>query len=972
VNTDLAADLTRVVRGETRFDDLTRALYSTDASAYQIKPLGVVCPLDQEDVQALLETAVRHRVPVLARGGGSSLAGQAIGEAVIVDFARHMRRVLEINAEERWVRVEPGVVCDTLNATLKPHQLMLGPDPASSNRATIAGMIGNNATGAHSICYGMLADHLLAADVFLEDASALHFAALEPAALETKLRATTREGELYRKLTALTTHHATLIRERFPRTWRRASGYSLNYLLPSPQTKTRPPNWYSADPYPPLNQFNLAPVLAGSEGTLAVITEARLRCVPRPKATGLGVIAFDSIAAAADATPTILESQPTAVELIDALLIELTRSVPAYARQLTFIEGQPAAILVLEFVGENETHVVAQLDALERRLQTSGIAPSIIRALTPSQQSNVWGVRKVGLGLLMSMRSEAKPTAFIEDVAVPVERLGEYVRAVERVLADYGVSAGYYAHASAGCLHIRPMLNLKRAEDVAKLRPIAAAVLEIVISMGGALSGEHGDGLARSMWNGQLFGPELYAAFREVKQLFDPHHRLNPGKVVDAPDAATHLRYGENYRTFEFKTHLSFAKEGGFARAVEQCNGAAVCRKTEGVMCPSYIATRDEEHSTRGRANALRAALSGHLPSTALTSERMHAVLDLCLECKACQAECPSGVDMAKIKYEFLAHYQARHGVPIRSSLFAHLHTLAHVGSKLAPLVNLITTLPLTRWVNEKILHLAPQRALPLLASRSFRELYTTPPSSSPNVILFVDTFTNYFYPSLGLSAVKVLSAAGYTPRLVAHGCCGRPMISKGLLVEAKRTARENVTALVAYAEQGLPIIGLEPSCILTLRDEYLDLLPDDPQVQSVAKHAMLLEEFLAPLIEQGALPIHWDATPRHILVHRHCHQKASGHAHALMTLLRSPGWQVTEIDAGCCGMAGSFGYEAEHYTLSQAIGEDRLFPTVRATSADTVLVAPGVSCRQQIEHGTGRVARHPVEVLAEALDPIR
>jgi Fe-S oxidoreductase len=539
------------------------------------------------------------------------------------------------------------------------------------------------------------------------------------------------------------------------------------------------------------------------------------------------------------------------------------------------------------------------------------------------------------------------------------------------------VAAGYYAHASAGCLHIRPVMSLKTPGGVAQMKVMSEAVLEVVIAMGGAMSGEHGDGLSRSMWNGRLFGPEVYEAFCELKRLFDPHGRLNPGKVVEAPDLTRNLRYGAHASSIQLDSPLSFAFEGGFAAAVEQCNGMGVCRKSEGTMCPSYMATREEEHSTRGRANALRAALSGRLPPAALTSRRMHDVLDLCLECKACKTECPSGVDMAKIKYAFLSQYQAANGVPLRARLFAQIHRLSQLACRLAPVTNLALSLRPVRWLNEKLLGIARHQRLPEFASQPFRRWYANtgrPPVSNRHsplsnpVVLFVDTFTNFNHPEIGAAAVRLLEAAGCQVLLVDHGCCGRPMISKGMLDQARQVAARNVAALGPYAERGIPIVGLEPSCLLTLVDEYRDLLPGQPYVDRVARRAMMIETFLSDLERSGRLPLRWRDAPKEVQVHGHCYQKALTGTGHLVHMLRLPGWQVTEINAGCCGMAGSFGYEAEHYEISQRIGEDRLFPAVRAAEDQVAIVASGMSCRHQIQHGTGRRAYHPVELLAEAI----
>lgn len=1011
---ELAAALRRVVRGEVRFDPYSRVLYSTDASSYQIEPVGVVIPRTLEDVHAAVETALQFGVPILGRGGGSSLAGQAIGRALIIDFSKHLNRVLEMNAEAGWVRAEPGLVCDALNAAARPHGWMYGCEPASSNRATVGGMIMNNSTGAHSVLYGMTADQVVRASVILSDGTAAQFGPLDAAAHSAKIETEGLEGDIYRETARLIGHYADAIRERYPRTWRRASGYALNYLLPpNGFTASRPAGWDWANTqtqisnsqtltltltpnYPAGGDYNLAKLLAGSEGTLAVLTEATLKLVRRPKMTALCVVHFDSVEASADAVPAILEARPSAVELLDAVMLDLTRGIPAYARMLDFVQGRPAAILVVEFYGDSEAELQSKVSNLEEGLQGSGLAKTFVRAMTPAEQANVWGVRKVGLGLLMSVRGDSKPLAFMEDVAVPVERLGEYVRGVQRIFDRYNIRSAYYAHASAGCLHIRPSLNLKDAREIGVMREVAQAVLELVIGLGGAMSGEHGDGLSRSCWNERLYGPELYRAFHELKRAFDPRGLLNPGKIVGAQDIVENLRYGARYRTIPVQTHLDFGVAGGFARAVEQCNGAGVCRKHgDGAMCPSFMATREEEHSTRGRANALRAALSGRLPPEALTEERMYRVMELCLECKACKAECPSAVDMAKIKYEFLAQYQAAHGVPLRSRFFANINRVSRLAHRVAPVVNFTLGLPPVRWANEKALGIPRQRRLPAFASRSFldwhrqyrrercardtlRVLRSSPPAEGAGgpprqVLLFADTFTNYNHPEVGAAAVKVLDALGYEALTPPHVCCGRPMISKGLLEQARAHAGRNVAVLAPFAEKGVPILGLEPSCLLTLRDEYLDLLPNDPHARLVAEKAVMIEEFLA---EQPPLPpppmLHASRSTlyasRPILVHAHCYQKALVGSAPLLAMLRLTGREVSEIPSGCCGMAGSFGYEAEHYELSLKIGEDRLFPAVRAAGEGAEIAAAGFSCRHQIAHATGRLPKHPIEILAEAL----
>ena len=997
-NPDLFNDLSKSVSGEVRFDKYTRALYSTDASSYQLEPLGVVLPRTNDDVAAIIEIAKKHNAQIIARGGGSGLAGQAIGHGIIVDFSKYMNQILEINAQEGWARVQPGVVCDALLNAAKKHGYSFGTEPASSNRATIGGMIANNSTGAHSVMYGMTADHILEADVYLSDGLRAKFSSLDANSLNAKLESQTREGELYRGIKGVIEKNADAIKDRFPKTWRRASGYSLNYMIPPHgYVASRPAVWYSSQPYPPAPGFNLAKLLAGSEGTLAITLEAKLNLVKLPKMTGLCVLHFDSIAATGDATPLILECQPAAVELIDKMMIDLTRAIPAYARQLTFIQGDPAAILVVEFYGDTESEIVSQIEKLEAKMIAHNVTKTFVRALTAQQQKDVWGVRVVGLGVLQSMRGDSKPVSFMEDVAVPVDKLGDYIRFVEKMFKEHGVDSAYYAHASAGCLHIRPVINFKEPKDIEKVRSMGKTVLGIVQQMGGAMTGEHGDGLSRSMWNGRLFGEQLYNAFREVKQTFDPDYRFNPNKIIDAPDFMENLRhkpldlfseskvsdFGRHREMSHSKgltTYLNFDREMGFVRAIEQCNGAGVCRKVDGTMCPSYMATRDEEHSTRGRANSLRNALSGVLPPEEFFSPRMFDVLDLCLECKACKAECPSGVDMAKIKYEYLSHYHEVHGVPLRARLFANINALSNLAHYFAPLVNFGMSLGVTRWVNEKLLGISSHRTLPAFVFKTFRDQAMSgerravsnerrAASNQKSVVLFADTFTNYNHPSIGMAALKVLEAAGYNVLMPNHGCCGRPMISKGLLWQAKEQARKNVEALYPYVEKGIPIIGLEPSCLLTFNDEYVDLLPDDPRVKQIAAKTMLIEEFLAGAAERGELKIKWKDEKRKVLVHGHCYQKAITGTAALRKMLSLPGWDVSEINSGCCGMAGSFGYEAEHFDISMKIGGERLFPAVKNAEANTYVVASGMSCRHQIEHGTERKPLHPIELLAEGVE---
>ena len=969
---DFLHDLQARVAGDLRTDPYTRVLYSTDASIYQVIPYGVLIPKTVEDVHAAVELAAQYRLPILPRTAGSSLAGQAVNEALVIDLSRHLDQILEVNVEEHWVRVQPGVVLDELNLHLRPLGLQFGPDPASSNRAAMGGIVSNNSTGAHSILYGMTADHVLETRVILSDGSTATFGPLEEDEVARREQQSGLEGTIYRRIREITRTHADTIRAGTPRHWRRCGGYNLDRFVEGPSFR-----------YPQDRRFNLAKLICGSEGTLAVMTEIKLNLVPIPTRTALAIVHFDSLYEALSSVPTILEVEPSAVELLDHLGLTLCREVPAYARLLsTFIEGDPNCVLITEFYGESEAEVEAKVQRLEAHLRREKVGRTIVPALSPRLQSNVWTVRKVGLGLMMSIKGDHKPIPFIEDAAVPVEHLAEYVTRVERFCNDLGTRVAYYAHASAGCIHIRPLVNTKFAEEVAKLPVISAFAAELLGQYGGALSSEHGDGRARSWLNEQFFGPDLYALFREVKRTFDPHNLLNPGNIVDAAPMTENLRYGVGYTVIPVKTHLDFSADLGFHRAVEMCNGAGICRKrTTGTMCPSFMVTREEEHSTRGRANALRAALSGRLPPEEFTSPRMYEVMALCVGCKACKAECPSSVDMARIKVEFLAHYYEAHGVPLRARFFADIARWSRLFSgPLAPLVNALLGNGLVRWGLEKVMGISRQRTLPTFARQPFTHWFrqrrngragTTPaaPSSRKPVVLFHDTFSTYHEPQVAIAATEVLEAAGFEVLLPGHRCCGRPMLSQGLVEKARRAAEETVARLAPFAEQGIPIVGLEPSCLLTLRDEYAGLLPDDPRVPVVAAHCYTFEEFIARLADEGALELTFVEEPRRLLLHGHCHQKALvGTDPGKRVLALPPGYTVTEVDSGCCGLAGAFGYEAEHYELSMAMAERRLLPAVRAEGEETIVVAAGVSCRQQIRHGAGREALHPAQVLREAM----
>jgi FAD/FMN-containing dehydrogenase/Fe-S oxidoreductase len=948
-STELEHALRTAVSGEVRFDRLTRHLYSTDASHYRIVPLGVVLPRHADDIGAVMTLARQFGVPVLPRGGGTSLSGQTVGPAIILDTSRYLDAVLEVNPQERWVRVQPGVVLDQLNTTLRPHALMFGPDPASSAAATLGGMLGNNSTGTHSILYGLTADHTLELDVILADGSPITVGPDAP--LPAPLNAS---------LSAILHTYREEIETRYPKTWRTVAGYALDRLI-------RP-------------DANPAHLFVGSEGTLGVIVSAKLGLVPRPIATGLAVVEFDSLRAALEAVPVMLETGPAAIELIDRWFLNVTRRVPAFARRLTFVEGDPHCLLVVEYFGEGQRELQAKLDVLMARLRAGGYHSPVHPQTSPEEIANVWAVRKAGFGLLMSLRGDAKPLAFMDDAAVPVARLAEYAEGVTRICTEAGTETAFFAHASAGCLHINPLINLKTTAGVAQMRAMAAQVVALAIRLGGTTTGEHGEGLARSCFNQHLFGPRLHQAFRQVKALFDPDRRLNPGKIVDAADMAEPglLRFSPDYRTplAPAKTVFDFSADGGFAGLVEMCNGQGMCRaRGSGTMCPSFMATRDERHSVRGRANALRAAMMGELGLGGMTGPEVYDTLDLCLGCKACKSECASRVDMAKLKAEVLSQYYAAHGIPLRARVFGHIAQMNRLGRLARRPTNWALRSRRVRALMERWLGMDHRRTLPPLAPQSFeawfrrRTLGSSPPGRRPEVILFHDTFMNENEPAIGQATVEVLEAAGYGVRMVSKVCCGRPLISKGLLADAKRHAAHNVTVLAPFAERGVPIIGCEPSCVAALRDEYPDLLPGDARARVVAAQTYFLDEWIVTQAEAGQFGVEFDPTPRRVLYHVHCHQRALSDAGTLARLFTLiPNCQAQSSHAGCCGMAGSFGYEVEHYDLSMSIGQDRLFPAIHGADMQTLIVAPGTSCRHQIYDGTGRHALHPAQVLRQAL----
>jgi len=951
------------VDGELRTDEMTRALYATDASMYAMSPIAVLVPEHLGDVQVALQTASNLGIPVLPRGGGSSLAGQGVNTALVIDFTVHLNSILEIDPEAQTARVEPGVTLDDLNRAAAEHGLMVGPDPASANRATLGGMLANNSTGTHSITYGNFIDHVRRAEVLLADGSAATFEPLSSDEWQARMRADGLEGAIYRGLEALLSNGGRdVIANDTPSHWRRNNGYRLEALLDE--------------------ERNLAKLLCGSEGTLAVATEITCNLVKTPAQTALGIAHFETRDDALRAVTTVLETDPAAVELFDGVAIERTQQTPGFAERLTFLEGTPGSVLITEYSGDSQKEVIRQLEALDQAIADAGRGYTVVRVEEPDAIENVWSIRKEGLGLLMGVEGDYKPWAFIEDASVPVENLADYIDELSTFVDETDTRAAYYAHASAGCLHVRPFVNTRDEEEVEKMERIARGSLDLVKKYGGVVSSEHGDGLVRGWANPAILGDELYALCQETKSLFDPEHILNPGKIVDTPSMTDHLRMGPTYETRSFRTELDFSGEGGFAAALEKCNGNGACRKLRaGTMCPSFMATREEKDSTRGRANALRNALAGELSEDSMTGDDMADVMDLCIQCKACKTECPSNVDMAKIKTEWQHHYQAENGVPFRTRLFAQQPTAARwiSGTPLATIVNWAGSQPLLRKIGASLLGISAERALPPFARETFPQwvrgqngALSRPRGDGaprPRVLLFPDAFNAYHTPSPLQAAARILAATGHRVDLPEETVgSGRTLLSKGMITKAQRRALRTVERLYPYAEEEVPIVGLEPSSILTLRDEFLDLLPGEPRAETVAEMSYTFAEYMAERTEAGALDdAEWEGGGD-VLLHGHCHQKALVGTEATEQILTRAGYDVTAVDAGCCGMAGAFGYESEHVDISKRMAELRLAPAVRDTGADTMIAAPGFSCRSQIKDVTDRAAQHPAELLWASL----
>ncbi|MFI4951589.1 MAG: FAD-binding and (Fe-S)-binding domain-containing protein [Burkholderiales bacterium] len=983
----LARRLRAECRGDVLFDAASRGRYATDASIYQIDPIGVVVPRDEDDLRAALAVARDLGLPLLPRGAGSSQCGQTVGDALVIDHSKWLSRILAFDRDAMTVAVQPGVVLDQLNAFLQPHGLWFPVDVSTSAQATIGGMAGNNSCGSRSIAYGNMVHSVTGIDAILADGSEIAFGPLGA------MRRDGRSGEIIEGLQRIAAAERDEIARMYPRVLRRVGGYNLDVFHPQ---SVRP---YTAD-----GSVNLAQLLVGSEGTLAWSSRLTLNVVPLPRHKALGVVNFPTFHQAMASAQHIVRLEPTAVELVDRTMIDLARANAAFRPVIDrALIGAPEAILLVEFAGDDAAGQAARLDRLAELIADLGLAGAVVRVEGAQAQKELWEVRKAGLNIMMSMKGDGKPVSFIEDCAVPLEHLAEYTDRLTQVFRKHGTSGTWYAHASVGTLHVRPILDMRR-DGAAKMRAIAEEAAAMVREYKGAYSGEHGDGLCRGEWVAWQFGPRLNAAFGAIKALFDPDNRMNPGKIVAPPkmDDASLFRFNPQYRRRALEPKLDWSawnverdpatghESGpgaggdvarGFAKAVEMCNNNGHCRKFDaGVMCPSYRVTRDEQHTTRGRANTLRLALSGQLGDEDLAGEAVRAALDLCVSCKGCRRECPTGVDMAKMKIESLAAHNERHGIALRDRLIAYLPRYAPALSRLAWLPNLAARIPGAARVAELLAGLTARRPLPAWRRGFLQQQAPSAIGSDAGgreVMLFIDTFSNYFAREGAADARKVLETAGYRVHTNAVPgerplCCGRTFLAAGLVDEAKAEARRTIEVLLPYARRGLAIVGLEPSCLLGMRDEFLSYgFGEDAEL--VARHAMLFEEFLVQERLAGRLALTLKPLPQsEALLHTHCHQKAFAAAMPVQAVLGwIPGLATRPIASGCCGMAGAFGYQAEHYDLSMKMAEQALLPAVRAASASTLIVADGFSCRHQIRDGAGRIAMHAASVLAMALPDV-
>ncbi len=970
--TDKLKKLAKELQGELFYDKTIRTLYATDASAYRELPLAVAIPQSDNDIKRLIQFASAEGTSLIPRTAGTSLAGQVVGNGIVVDVSKHFTKILELNKEEGWVRVQPGVIRDELNLFLKPHGLFFGPETSTANRAMIGGMVGNNSCGSNSVVYRSTREHLLEVKALLSDGSEATFGAIDLDTFHQKCELNTLEGSIYKSVRSLLGNyeHQQEIRKEFPKKTveRRNTGYAVDLLIDMAPFEAGGPD------------FNFCSLIAGSEGTLAFITEIKLNVVPAPpKETGLLCVHFNTIDESLRANLIGLKYKPSASELIDHYVLECTKGNIEQSKNRFFVQGDPGAILVIEFVRETREEIQSLANQVEADMRAANLGYHF-PLLFGADSKKIWSLRKAGLGLLSNLPGDEKAVPVIEDTAVDVEDLPAYIREFNEILQKHGLYSVHYAHAGSGELHLRPIINLKTQEGNQLFRTIAEEVATLVKKYKGSLSGEHGDGRLRGEFIKQMVGEKNYQLLKEIKKVWDPQNIFNPNKIVDTPPMDTMLRYVPGQFTPEFKTIFRFHQQNILQHA-EQCNGSGDCRKTHlsgGTMCPSYMATRNEKDTTRARANILREFLTHSDKQNRYDHKEIYDVMSLCLSCKACKSECPSNVDMAKLKAEFLQHYYDANGVPFRSRLIANFTSTAKLGSIAPGLYNWAMDNQLIGGAIKKLSGFAVKRSMPHLAKQTLRswfkkhQLIQDLKQYDKSVYLFCDEFTNYNDAHIGIKAVQLLNALGYAVKMVDHNESGRTWLSKGLVRKAKAIANQNIQLFSGLVTTEQPLVGIEPSAILTFRDEYPDLATDEQleQAKSLAKNSFYIDEFLAREIEAGRInKSSFTAQKAKVILHGHCQQKAVGSLAATQKLLSFPeNYTVESIPSGCCGMAGSFGYEKEHYDVSMKIGELVLFPAVRNKSADTIVAAPGTSCRHQIKDGTQSHALHPVEILFDAL----
>lgn len=941
-----------------------RMAYATDASVYQELPTAVAIPYTKKDLLHLVRFADENWITLIPRTAGTSLAGQVVGNGIVVDVSKYFNKIIEVNVEEKWVRVEPGVIRDDLNAYLKPYGLMFGPETSTASRAMVGGMIGNNSSGLHSIVWGDTRQNLLSAHVILNDASEVVFQELSPSAYFNKLAQKGREGDLYRSLNEILSNKENIeaIEHGYPKKTltRRNTGYALDFLVDNKES------------------FNLCHLLAGSEGTVGIVTETVLRLRPLPpKEIGLLCVHFNDMVECMRGNVLALQHNPEASELVDKYILDFTVGHPTYQYNRFFIEGDPQALLIVEFRADTAQEIALKAEKLRRDLVEAGLGYAYPLITGDKETNLVWDVRKAGLGLIRNLPGDSQPVNLIEDCAVSPEDLPSYVADIQLILQEENVHASYYAHAGAGELHIEPFINLKSEEGKKQFRRILERTTDLVLKYNGSLSGEHGDGRLRGEFISKVLGEKVYSLLKEVKQVFDPKGVFNANKIVDAPPMDSFLRYDKPVDGTVIPTYFDFTKDESILRLAEKCSGSGDCRKTEitgGTMCPSFMATRNEKDTTRARANMLRQFLTNSTKKNRFDHEEIKEVMDLCLSCKGCKTECPSSVDVAKMKAEFLQQYYDVHGAPFRSKLIANFTKSQKLGAIVAPVYNFFATNPLLSGIIKRIVGFAPDRSLPTVSGTTLKQWVKKQPSITANkkVYLFCDEFTDYNDTEIGITAYKLLTELGYEVHVPPHKESGRTYLSKGFVKEAKVLARKNIALLSSLINEDTPLLGIEPSAILTFRDEYLSLVDSDQKEDAsrIARSALMIDEFLVQEFEKGNIHVEqFTADKQLVKLHGHCYQKAFHLVGVTEKLLSLPlNYMVEVIPSGCCGMAGSFGYEKEHYEISMKVAELVLLPNVRSTAENVLIAVPGTSCRHQIKDGVGRKSYHPVEILYKAL----